>query len=397
MLKTMNQMETVASEKGASPRGRVVSWLRSAIDDGQLCDGEIVPSERRLCKMLEVSRPTVRAALASAVDMGWIEQSNGRLRRVAPKAPAFSSILAQSVAIITKRELMADAPNVQPTESLFIQLSALRALAGAGLHGLVIHPNQVGEQGLESLVRERPRGVLAFNTSLDGRLDAAAIERLTSAGVPTVVSADVWQGEGVDAVGSDHEAGAYALTRFLLQRGRRRVLRFWELSADGTHREAWLGRRDAGYKRALREANLPILPAIEFHELSNTIPQSREEFESKVRMAAGYLIEAFHKSEPPDAIMCITDSVAYVVAKALQLFGEDVARSIDVVGYDNYWPHRPERQWAPPPLASVDKRNGEIGREMVRVLLETPPQSADETTRTLRLIKPDLIEIPSSF
>ena len=56
--------------------------LREQLAAG-LC-GDILPGERALCARLQVSRPTLRAALETLRREGWLEVSQGRRRRIHP-------------------------------------------------------------------------------------------------------------------------------------------------------------------------------------------------------------------------------------------------------------------------------------------------------------------------
>ena len=97
----------------------------------------------------------------------------------------------------------------------------------------------------------------------------------------------------IDAVTSDHEAGSYALTKWLISQGRKRILRFWQLAVSGPSEvQPWLTQRNAGYERAMRECGVEPLPAVEifdpgYHNFNNT----EEDFKLQSRLMAGYLVE----------------------------------------------------------------------------------------------------------
>lgn len=54
--------------------------IRKAIEEGTW--REYLPSERRLCEMLRVSRPTIRTALRLLAEGGWLEIRQGRRNRL---------------------------------------------------------------------------------------------------------------------------------------------------------------------------------------------------------------------------------------------------------------------------------------------------------------------------
>jgi GntR family transcriptional regulator len=92
---------------GASPRrgdpasrhARIASALREAIESGQLPPGAPLPSEARLSARFEVSRGTVRHALATLRNEGLISGGRGRPPTVARqlKAQSFDQFVSFSI------------------------------------------------------------------------------------------------------------------------------------------------------------------------------------------------------------------------------------------------------------------------------------------------------------
>ena len=58
--------------------GDVLHQLADAIRSGKISEGELLPGERALAEQMQVSRPTVRAAVQELVDAGVLEVTNGR-------------------------------------------------------------------------------------------------------------------------------------------------------------------------------------------------------------------------------------------------------------------------------------------------------------------------------
>src|SRR5262245_11671119 len=56
----------------------VLSQVVDRIRAGQLSEGDDLPGERRLASIMEVSRPTVRLAIAALADAGVVEVRPGR-------------------------------------------------------------------------------------------------------------------------------------------------------------------------------------------------------------------------------------------------------------------------------------------------------------------------------
>jgi DNA-binding LacI/PurR family transcriptional regulator len=238
------------------------------------------------------------------------------------------------------------------------------AIRRAGLHLVALHPERFLGRGIRNLIAEQPRGVVMMD--FPGQTDQTRrwAEALRDAGIATVLNGGSPELEGFDRVVSDHEAGAYQLANWLVAQGRRRILPLWVEPGTGY----WFPQRQAGYERAMREAGLPVLAPL----IMPNFPEckSLRDFEAGSRLLAGYLIEYLNSELPVDAIMAATDNDVFGVAAACRLFGKN-SDDVAVVGYDDYWRESPMRQWeSAMPLATVDKRNREMGHELVQLLLE---------------------------
>jgi DNA-binding LacI/PurR family transcriptional regulator len=193
-------------------------------------------------------------------------------------------------------------------------------------------------------------------------------------------------------VASDHETGSYELTKWLISQGRKRILRLWTTHWTGPEeKREWLHQRDLGYERAMQEAGLEPLKPLEIFGQVHRGPDTSETFRQEARLLAGYLIEYLTMDQPIDAVMAVSDSSVPAIAAALKLHGREPNKDILIVGYDNMWQDMSANRWEPTqPAATVDKRNLELGSELMRLLQERiegslPPQGQH------RVVKPDLI------
>ena len=341
------------------PRARALRLLRDTVA-GPLAAGQPLPPERELAELCQVSRTTLRWALNQLADEGVLRLAGARTRLVAdPRARP--TIASNAIYLFSSIELggggphraMADGHNGGWGES--IHLGALQGLRSHGRPVLIPGSGIPDEATVAALLRERPLGVLMPEAMLSGvtdeRLTRAAV-RLTAAGIPTVVYGEL--SDRCDRVCSDHEAGAYALSQWLIQRGCRRQLCLWM----GPCTQPWAQRRRAGHERALREAGCPILPIawVRWHH----DPAAPDELAITV---AGHLAPYLLSAEPLDAIVAMTDGQLPEIYAALRRCGREPGRDITVVGYDGYW-----RGLSEPPAATVDKRNYEMGKAMATLL-----------------------------
>jgi DNA-binding LacI/PurR family transcriptional regulator len=192
--------------------------------------------------------------------------------------------------------------------------------------------------------------------------------------------------EAYDRVLSDHEAGSYELTRFLIAQGRRRLLNVWTAPATGY----WFAKRRAGYERALHEAGLEPLPDL---IVPPFIPAHgrRDAFERAVRQMASFFIEPFSASPPVDALLMATDIDALGAAAACRLFHKVPNEDVAIAGYDDFWLDCEETQFESCPPLTMNKRDAEMGEALVQLLLDRTSGKLPDSPQS-RLIKPRLVE-----
>ena len=79
--------------------GQVADSIRKAVAEGVWKD--FLPSERRLCELLQVSRPTVRTALHLLEQDGLIQIRQGHRNRLRPQAKGDAKPGSRRVGLIT--------------------------------------------------------------------------------------------------------------------------------------------------------------------------------------------------------------------------------------------------------------------------------------------------------
>jgi hypothetical protein len=364
-------------------RARALRQLKLWLADGTIANGDRLPAELELAKRLVVSRRTVRAALATLADEGRIANLglHGRFARRAREAGG-TSLFAETVVVLShmSEEL---SPGQLPGALLAIDAGFVQATRGAGLTPLLVHLSALSLEAAADRWRARllnaPPAAVVFGARAF-QLQTSWLERtvleLHESGIPTFAYGDEPWSRACDRVESDHDHGAGALTDWLIARGARRILRCWAPGRPGT----WQQRRDQGVERALRRAGLELLP--------HAPPLAGDgDLELRARLQAGALIDRIDGAGEDTALLAITDSEAFACARAAEL----LKRPLMIAGYDNYWRQRDElRAGARPPLATVDKRNREMGAalaELCRARLagECPPAPQ------LRMMEPLLV------
>lgn len=168
---------------------------------------------------------------------------------------------------------------------------------------------------------------------------------------PAVILGEVQQNI-VDGVGVDSVGAARAVTRMLAESGRRRIA---VLGARRPGAAATAETRTRGYREALAELGLPWEPELEI---------VCEDWHSAGGAAAlsAFLVQ----HDPPDALFCFTDSLAYGALSALASAGLSVPADVSVAGFDDL----AMSKYAVPALTSVSFSRGAMAEEAVRLLLE---------------------------
>ncbi|HEU5484944.1 MAG TPA: LacI family DNA-binding transcriptional regulator [Microlunatus sp.] len=149
---------------------------------------------------------------------------------------------------------------------------------------------------------------------------------------PTVFIGEVEQDVG-DHVWVDNVTAARELTEHLITLGHRRI------AIIGVMRSATSRLRLRGYRAALRAARIARDPALEIHD---------DEWYPSGSYAAMTAYLDGHRL--PEAIVCMTDSIALGVLSALWTLGHRVPDDVSVVGYDNI----ADGAFAVPPLTTID-------------------------------------------
>jgi len=367
----MTQIDTQSDLHDASPSGRVMRWITESIETNRLVPGAPLPAERQLADRLHVSRTAVRAALDRLVANGLVIQpSDGRRRRVAPSAGAgrvhraVHAMLSDTIALLSTNRPASDAD--PPTVQIRASLAAVQQqIESSGYHSLLVHPARLQDRGVEALSAAGIKGLLVVDEA-DTSPQVREVLKACREQIRVVVRGYGPESRRYDRVMAGHEQGTYELTRWMLARGRRRILRFWRV----TGAPPWLGLRDAGYQRAMREAGLEPLPAVRLPEIPPH-QDAESALHDYARLYAGYLMEHVRGPEPIDAALVATDAHAYQLAASLRFLGLKPNEDVLLAGFDNLVEHLPWRQWEPAgPLVTVDKNNEESGRMMVDLLMQ---------------------------
>ncbi|QDP96890.1 LacI family transcriptional regulator [Microlunatus elymi] len=191
----------------------------------------------------------------------------------------------------------------------------VEAAAGRGLHVQIEETAGSGEREVELMSRARAQLVdgLILNPV---RLETTAVQR--DVNLPPVVLIGEVDQPIVDHVWIDNVAAVRELTGLLIDQGHRRI------AIVGTGPMATAQLRLAGYRKALRSAEIKI-------DRSLLVPCEGWHSTDAAESFSAFL----DRHEPPEAVVCMTDTIAFGVISALHAHGLSVPDDVSIVGYDN--------------------------------------------------------------
>ena len=189
------------------------------------------------------------------------------------------------------------------------------------------------------------------------RTDQSCLELAAQKHFPLVVvgrPAAQWAGR-VNWADSDNEEAGYTLTRHFLQKGRRRIA-FIGLAAG----VVVTSDRFEGYRRALREADVPFDPGLVVDG------QFMGDDENNI------VEELFLRGAQFDGVIAADDAQAFAAVQLLAQRGLSVPRDVSVAGFNNV----PLAENYNPPLTSMDIGAARLGQGAFDLLYRQIEQRA---------------------
>lgn len=191
-------------------------------------------------------------------------------------------------------------------------------VAAAGSRGVHVQIEETaGGADREVELLSRARAQLIDGLILNPvRLESTAVQR--DVAMPPVVLIGEVDQPIVDHVWIDNVTAVRAITELLIDEGHRRI------AIVGVGDTATAQVRLAGFHQALKAAGITADPEWE-------IPSPDWHSTDAARWFGSYL----DQHEPPEAVVCMTDTLALGVISALHNHGLSVPGDVSVVGYDN--------------------------------------------------------------
>ncbi|MGI6019571.1 MAG: LacI family DNA-binding transcriptional regulator [Marvinbryantia sp.] len=274
--------------------------------------------------------------------------------------PNYGQRKARTVAIImSERFAKSDAGNLY----MRIYGNIIHQLRLCSYSGVMFAPNV---ENLDKDVETLEKAGMFDGLILLGLLERKVRERMQQIALPKVY-VDVYDETYCsDSVVTENIYSAYELTKYLIQKGHKKIGFVGTLGATTSISDRYLG-----YQRALMERGLSV----------------KSEWIVSDRDAEGAAIELQLPKELPTAFMCNCDETAFRMVKTLRSHELLVPENVSVVGFDNdiY------AKLCEPALTTMEVNAGEIGKMAVK-RLEKCMESPEKKYGTVFRIPGSLIQ-----
>lgn len=176
----------------------------------------------------------------------------------------------------------------------------------------------------------------------------------------------------LDYVLTDHFAGGYLATRYLLDEGYREIITFTHKKYKKEYSE--FEERTKGYVKAMEESGIKVT--------KNMIIRDEISFDygrTKIK-------EMIKSGKKFTGIFAQTDLLALGIIRGLQEAGISVPEEVAVVGYDNI----EFGKFNNPELSTINQPTGKLAEEAIKLLVEKLKVSYDKKEKSI-IIEPDLV------
>jgi DNA-binding LacI/PurR family transcriptional regulator len=336
------------------------------IHRGRYAAGQRLPSERALAEEFAVHRTTIQRALTRIASEGLIERRRGcrPVVRTLSSAPTHRGVVA----------LVANAgfPFVDNGSGALL-LGAQAVLRARGYRLLFLSTSGQGIQSrqqtereeLEALRQDPVDGVIIVPQDPEGI--APMVRGLVEKGTIVVAADRTITGLDLDNVAADNVAGSVMATEHLLSLGHSRI--------------AFVDSREERY-RPNDERRQTFLRTIMGHGLpvtQDSVLDLPSTYDSDI--IASFIRDWLKSRTLPTGLVCVHDTLAFHLARALASLNIQIPDDVSIVGYDDDLRHR---QIGDVELTTVRQPFFDMGHDAATLLanrLERP----DTPLRTIRL------------
>ncbi len=289
--------------------------LKNRIENGDLAEGDRVPSELDLAREYGVSRNPTRQAMRDLEQEGYIVRSPGRGSFVAPKAQR-----QRLLRVSAWRTVAFACPELECRYTRSVVRGFIECAAEKGFHTMVYFQRFSNEAEIDFLADIRNSGIegVAFWLQHASQQVRGLLDKFQGTSFPFVLVDRYVRSLDSDYVVTDNEDAGYRLTKALIDRGHTDI-GFLTPPLDNTAAEDRL----AGYERAVGEARVT-----NFGGLVGVLEDEKE--------SAGAVVHNIMALRTrPTAFCCSNDGVTAKLLDELDKLGYATPRDVEVATVDD--------------------------------------------------------------
>lgn len=325
---------------------QIAEDIKNAILTGKLKVGDKLGSHHELSAQYEVSLITIKKALSTLNDEGYLYSRVGKGTFVARQAANLNLKKHRSIGIVLE-DLQS------PFFSLITEMIENEAYE-KGYNILISNTSghrKKEENQIKHFRKIGVSGLIIASMSHEFRANES-LRKLHNDNYP-YVSISYVHDEEIHFVGSDHAYGAQIATEYLADLG------YHQIGYINGEKGNLLGNlRLEGYKRGLVKCNIAYDPQLTFHLKWKG---EWKDYESGYDLGS----EFDQLNKKPDAMFCYNDLCALGFEQSLLDKGYNIPGDVAIIGFDDIERSR----YAPVPLTTIHQPTSEIGKKAIGSLI----------------------------
>jgi GntR family transcriptional regulator, arabinose operon transcriptional repressor len=298
---------------------QLMTYFRERILDGRLSVGTRLPTDDELADLYQISRDTVRQALALLANEGLIERVQGRGTFVIQPRSNGSPVTQpkqKQIGLVLNRTL-----RTHLTMNLLVGVE--QAAKSHGYNVSFTYAEGEQDQQARDIARLQANHILGMIIwAMGDTTHDNSIQQLQTDQFPLILIDRYFPGLAIDYVGSDNIGGGYRATEHLLILGHRRI--GFVFAQEETLQTTSVYERWQGYCKALQKYEVP-------YDETLVVPDVRK-LQSGAREG---LVEFLQRPDRPSAIFAVNDYIALDVLQAARAIHLRIPEDLAIVGFDD--------------------------------------------------------------
>lgn len=353
-------LEYLQTPVAAPLHARLRNAIQAQIMDGTVKPGETLPPERVLKEQLGISRATIRQAIKSLIDEGYLK-----------------SIVGSGTYVLDPQQTPSNNPLIGiiiPESNYSVYYPELASSLSFGLRNAgyrvdtSIHNDRYEAltQVISSLLSQQAAAIVFVAPNQDNGADKVIQQLQTNGVITMLLTRYLSEFNEVDYIGADNQLIGIEATRHLVELGHRNILHV------AGSRTSTAADRAMGYIKAMKDVGLTpqIVIAPDEH---GQLPPEIMTYVMKFKLAELWIRVA---RKDITGVFCFNDQIASWLQKEIRQFNLAIPTDLSLISVDNM----PYADFFDAPLTTFALPGEEIGRRAANLLLRRlsgatlPPQ-----------------------